>query len=181
MNPHAKVFTVMEHFINKGYTITPEGQIISRHKKPLKYHIAPNGYYSLNMGDSRKLGGTVYPHKWQAYVKYGREAYLAAECVRHLDGNRLNNHRDNIAIGTHKENHQEIPKHILQERARKASPFAAKARRKANAKRMKAKWAPVWADIDAGMRHKEVSEKYNIPLSTIRNRNSRRKRGLLEY
>ncbi len=59
-------------------------------------------------------------HMLCAYQKYGEMA-LKCECVRHLDGNSLNNAHNNIAIGTLSENTMDIPEDVRRKRATKAS------------------------------------------------------------
>jgi hypothetical protein len=46
-----------------------------------------------------------------AYQKYG-ELLFAADCVRHLNGNSLDNSYDNIEIGSWSDNMMDIPKEI---------------------------------------------------------------------
>lgn len=48
-------------------------------------------------------------HRLQAYIKYRELLYQKDIMVRHLNGNKLDNSWDNIAIGTAYDNAQDIP------------------------------------------------------------------------
>lgn len=62
----------------------------------------------------------VYVHKLCAYQKYG-DALFESQCVRHLDGNSLNNAPSNIAIGSFSDNMYDIPNGVRSKRAIYAS------------------------------------------------------------
>ena len=99
--------------VEKGYTCTKEGDVYSSRGNKLKLRIDPKrgivGYYvfgvrTKNPRATQKIG----VHQFQAYLKYGDEI-LNHECVRHLDSNSLNNHWDNIALGSHSDNAMDKP------------------------------------------------------------------------
>lgn len=48
-------------------------------------------------------------HRLQSYIKYRELMYKKGIMVRHLNGNKLDNSWDNIAIGTAYDNAQDIP------------------------------------------------------------------------
>lgn len=95
---------------NRGYRINDEGHAISPHGKVLKPLCASNGYYYFNMRIN-KVNGSVYYHRLMAYQKYG-ELLFSADCVRHLNGNSIDNSYDNIEIGSRSDNMMDIPKEI---------------------------------------------------------------------
>lgn len=48
--------------------------------------------------------GYVYEHRLNALKKFGNEMFDGGIVVRHIDGNKLNNHSDNIMLGKQSEN-----------------------------------------------------------------------------
>lgn len=62
-----------------------------------------HGYMQGNLADGKGRTRKFYVHRLQAFQLFG-EAALDADCVRHLDGNKLNNRPENLAIGTYKDN-----------------------------------------------------------------------------
>jgi len=97
--------------IDKGYHITEDGIVKKgRHKVvPLQKHHT-QGYLHFGMWvnlDGKKRSRLIPVHQFQAFEKYGAEAFEHAQCVRHLDGDRSNNHIDNIALGTLKQNYKD--------------------------------------------------------------------------
>lgn len=101
---------------NMGYRINNEGHATSPHGKVLKPYRNNRGYYRFNIRIN-KVSGSVLYHRLMAYQKYG-ELLFAANCVRHLNGNSLDNSYDNIEIGSWSDNMMDIPKEI---RVRKAA------------------------------------------------------------
>lgn len=94
----------------KGYTITDNGDIISPRGRILHYTISKVGYKCFKIRISGKIE-TIFVHRLCAYKKYGYEALLC-ECIRHLDGDKLNNKPDNIVLGSSKDNQLDIPKKL---------------------------------------------------------------------
>lgn len=102
----------------KGYRISENGEIVSPSGRKLKGRVKR---YYLVFG-IRFHGKVRYVpvHRMVAYQKYG-DLLFQAECVRHLDGNPLNNCPDNIAIGTQSDNMMDIPYEIRKRKATIAS------------------------------------------------------------
>lgn len=90
--------------IAKGYRVTPEGKVIGLLGQERKLHIGTTGYYVFSV---EKNGPPMAVHRLQAFQKFGARLYESGMVVRHLDGNPLNNHIDNIGIGTHTDNMQD--------------------------------------------------------------------------
>jgi len=97
--------TVVEVF-RKGYRLIAHTDgtigIFGLKGQVRRLTLNPRGYLQF----SSTLHGRSRPvlvHKFVAYCKYG-DALFEAECVRHLDGNAVNNSWGNIAIGTLREN-----------------------------------------------------------------------------
>lgn len=97
-----------------GYYIDKSGEMHGKFHV-MKGAIEGRGYRFVIIRDN----GIMYRlrfHRLQAYQKFGDEIYKEGIQVRHLDGNSLNNSFENIAIGTNKDNQQDIP--FLKRRSR---------------------------------------------------------------
>jgi hypothetical protein len=108
----------------KGYYIL-NGEAYSKNKKRTTYK-NPKGYLQFGI---RKLNGKiigVLVHRLVAYQKYGEEMFKEGIVVRHLDGNPLNNSEINIAIGTEKDNMNDIDVGTRRRRAIIASSYVQK-------------------------------------------------------
>lgn len=92
--------------LNKGYRVTREGVVVGVKGCPLKLMVDGRGYYVFTYD---KNASKISVHRFQAFQKFGEQLYGEGIIVRHLDGNPLNNHWDNIGIGTHTDNMQDRP------------------------------------------------------------------------
>jgi hypothetical protein len=124
---------------DKGYRVTNEGDAINSNNKKVGY-ILNSGYehFTINyrtketpLGKRKTL--KIATHRLQAYQKYGIKIYNEGLVVRHLNNNRFDNSKKNIAIGTHRENSLDIPKEKRVEMAR----HARQANTKYNAEKVK--------------------------------------------
>lgn len=102
----------------KGYTVTKEGILLNRNGKQVRGKIKSKkqDYYSFDIRvGPRKENKKVHCmiHRLQAYQKYGDSVYEDNIVVRHLNGDRYDNSYDNILIGTHKDNKNDIPKELI--------------------------------------------------------------------
>ena len=106
----------IEEFVyNRGYKIDEKGNVYNLDGTVKKIQIADKRantkYYSFGV----KIDNRIYRckvHRFQAYVKYKDLIYKEKICVRHLDGNSLNNSIDNIEIGSWTDNRLDIKKEI---------------------------------------------------------------------
>lgn len=110
-----------EILVERGYMVSEKG--IPYNKKGRKLGSVNNqGYLSFNIRIKGKI--THCPvHRLQAYQKYGNDLYNKGMVTRHLNGNKLDNSWENIAIGTHSDNMMDIPKQIRIKRAHHATKF----------------------------------------------------------
>lgn len=116
---------------NRGYRVTESGEVISPFKSnPLKTYLSKNGYPNFGV----RFDGRTRPvaiHRLQAYQKFGARMFAEGIVVRHLDGNPRNNSRDNIAIGTARDNRMDIDPSIRMASALKATEKIRKYNKKA--------------------------------------------------
>ncbi len=106
-------YTALMQAYWSGYRVTQSGSVISPRGRELKPQHNPNGYMYFNISYN---GKTVHVdiHRLQALQKFGWHALTRCGLeVRHLDQNKHNNHVNNIALGTHQQNCNETPKHLL--------------------------------------------------------------------
>lgn len=107
---------IIEAF-EKGYRVVA-GEVISPYKsEPLKPWPDERGYMVFAIRDSRNKITNIHIHRMVAYQKYGNALFEVGIETRHLDNDYLNNFEDNIAIGTHTENMQDIPKDLRLKKA----------------------------------------------------------------
>ena len=110
---------VAKYAYNKGYRVDDNGSLLSPKNTKLKPRINKCGYFDTNI----RIGGKLWhlqTHTLCAYQKFGDKIF-ECECIRHLDGDKLNNRLENIEIGTYSDNRLDIPKHIRVQSAKTAS------------------------------------------------------------
>lgn len=115
MTPFSQSNQVVVYVFEKGYRVLLNGDVLSPHNTKRKTAFR-KGYVSFNIRYEGK-SIPVLVHKLCAFQKYGFMA-LACDCIRHLDGNSVNNALDNICIGSFSENQMDKP---TQERKREAT------------------------------------------------------------
>ena len=92
-----------------GYHVCREtGTIIGKSGAPMKGAVAKNGYVYVTLiieGLTRpSKGNAVTQHQMVAFAKYGEAAFEDGIEIRHLDGERTNNHPANLLLGTRQDN-----------------------------------------------------------------------------
>lgn len=112
--------------IERWYTITNDWRIIGITWNR-KSEIRKNSWYlhfSLWWIKWKKIFVPI--HRFVAYQIYWDVIFARWVEVRHLDGNKDNNSKTNIAIWTHSDNMMDIPKHKRIEMAKRAASFVKK-------------------------------------------------------
>ena len=94
----------------RGYRVV-EGKVKSPTNRIRRERISL-GYKKFNITLSTKIVRSILTHRLLALQKFGLAIFEDGIEVRHLDGNKLNNSWDNIAIGTHYDNMLDMPKDI---------------------------------------------------------------------
>jgi hypothetical protein len=94
-----------------GYSVDESGNVWSTHiwrgvsKRSLKPFPNSHGYLTVKVKDGDRMK-KAFIHKMVCVAFHGPKPTPAHE-VRHLDGNRTNNHANNLQWGTKKENAQD--------------------------------------------------------------------------
>ena len=139
--------SVVESY-KRGYRVTSNGEI-SKNGIIIKGRVDKAGYNTFSIRIKGKIH-KISVHRLCAYQKYG-DIIFNCDCVRHIDGNPLNNKPNNIEIGTFSENMMDIPKSI---RVRKSS--------NANKKYSDSVVLQIRKLYSDGVSMKELMGKYNI-------------------
>lgn len=88
--------------VSRGYYIDTEGKAFNPKGKEVRGTVNI-GYKNLRFRIDGKMVSVPF-HRLQAYQKFKEKIFEKGIVVRHLDGNPLNNHWDNISIGTQSDN-----------------------------------------------------------------------------
>jgi len=116
--------SILECYL-KGYRLSECGKILNTTFNIIYPKSKQNNYYTF----SYRIGNRsikIKCHRLQAYQKYGNKLFEEGIVVRHLDGNKLNNSCENILIGTHTDNMNDVPKEVRLEKALHATSFVRK-------------------------------------------------------
>ncbi len=94
---------------NLGFRITTDGLLVTNPDgKTMKQHLGGRGYKVFAFGPKAKRHKCLV-HRFNAWFKFGDKIYEPNIVCRHLDGNPMNNHQDNIALGTQSDNMMDRP------------------------------------------------------------------------
>ena len=116
MSSFLQEFSKNEKFLYKlGYRVNENLEIICPNNQKVNTHNS-HGYLHFKVQKSG-IRFNVRLHRFIAYTLYGDKIYEKGICVRHLDGNSLNNHISNLKLGTHSENMLDKPKELRQKNA----------------------------------------------------------------
>jgi hypothetical protein len=146
---------------DKGYRVNVDGTVASplgRIRK-LSSSKSSSGYLRFNVSHG-SIKRPIYVHQLHAYQIFGEVALDLDVQVRHLDGDRQNNSRTNLALGSQSENMMDRQPEVRQQHAAHAASFL----RSLTTEQVLA----IRCDSTNGMGYKRLSAKYNIPKSTIR-------------
>lgn len=106
----------------KGYRVSDDG-IAYGVKGNKLIPIMHKKYYKISLRDENNKKTSIKIHRLQAFQKYGHKIYLDGIVVRHLNGNPLDNSKNNIAIGTQSQNMMDRPKEERQKHSELAASY----------------------------------------------------------
>ena len=115
----------LQKISDSGYLCTSDGLVVSPNNHLMTLRENEKGYLTFRYANDR-----VKVHRLQAYQLFGEALFAPGILVRHLDGNKKNNHADNIAIGTSSDNQLDIPEEQRVARASYVGKASAKKTRK---------------------------------------------------
>lgn len=148
---------------DKGYSVDEYGRVFFNGVKRKtntsrqRRHKPPYSRFTI-----RGPGGdcvSIFVHQLQAYQKYGSGLFGPGIVVRHLDNNSLNNTRENIAIGTQRENCMDVPMEKRIARAGESWKHKSKIRSRID--------ELIHDRFVLGYSYKRLVEKYRVPKSSI--------------
>lgn len=141
----------------RGYRSDDYGNIFGPKGNKLSLCKGSNGYLIFRIW---KNGGyaTVPAHRFSAYCYFGDELFIN-ECVRHRDGNKTNNSRKNISLGSLSDNYQDNPKEWRKSFALKG----ASTRRKLTPECVK----KIRQLLKNGETYNRIASEFNVSKSTI--------------
>lgn len=141
----------------KGYRATESGDILGIYKDKLKLGEGSNGYLLFRIRDGDKLK-TIAAHRFCAFCYYGDELFQH-ECVRHKNGDKTDNRKENIELGSYSENFRDI-----EEEWRKSfSLKGAASRRKLTASDVK----EIREMLFKGESYRAISNKFGVSKTSI--------------
>ena len=141
----------------KGYRVSKYGDLLN--PKGVKIGCLNSAGYKNTVIRFNKKMLYIATHRLQAYQKYGNNLFKEGIVVRHLNGNKLDNSFDNIAIGTYRDNTMDIPKEQRIRRSIKGS--------KAQIKHPKEFVQKLREEYKQIKNYSELGRKYNMPASII--------------
>lgn len=162
MKKLSNVNGIIKAAFKEGYYLSG-GELHKPDGTPVKQYMGTNGYYKVSLGGRTSslpdFNRSAIPfHKLVAYKKFGNKLFKA-DCVRHLDGNCLNNDPDNLDLGTTLQNIMDRSPEDRQKHAQKAA--------NAQKKLTKDQIASLLKDREGGMKYKDLCAKYGIAKSTV--------------
>lgn len=144
----------------RGYSVDEYGNVLNPNGVKLNLIRNNNGYLCFTV---RKNNSTfkVFAHRLQAYQTFGDVIFNEDIFVRHINGNKLDNSRENIGFGTHQDNMLDIKPEIRKEKAIKAS------RAYQNTRRSEEVRFNIYKDLKANIPYSKLVKKYKVAKSTL--------------
>lgn len=149
----------LDKAIQRGYKVDDTGIVISPYGRTLVGYIDNRGYTKIGVRYEDISSYPIYIHRLVAYLKFGERLFDPGIETRHFNGNKLDNSNNNILIGTHSDNMQDIPKEVRKRTAQTAANYLRKLTEQ--------EVVQLRTDYKNGLRYKYLTNKYNIAKSTI--------------
>jgi len=117
--------------LNLGYIVTTDGDVISPFGVKLSLTSTHSGYLKFNVSATEyDKARIVIVHQLAALQWFGMADLQKGIQVRHLNGIKTDNSRENIAIGSASDNQLDIPREVRVDRSKKGvRAMALKARK----------------------------------------------------
>jgi len=141
----------------KGYRANDDGSITGIYVGNIKLGKGTNGYLLFRIRDGASFK-TVPAHRFAAYCFFGDEIFNH-ECVRHIDGDKTNNRRSNLTLGSRSDNFQDNS----EEWKTNFSMAGAKTKRKLDEEAVK----EIRQLLNVGVSYRTLSEKFSVSKGTI--------------
>lgn len=142
----------------RGYKVLDDGSVLSPFGRILKPRTDTEGYLRFNIKDDGEWYH-VMVHKLAAFQRFGAIALSEEYEVRHEDGNRTNNRKDNVLYGTHSDNMMDVDACIRMHHAYGAAQHL----RKLTVKQVR----EMRALREDGWKLQALADRYNLALSTV--------------
>mgnify|MGYP003477962981 FL=1 len=140
--------------VRVGYKVDEEGNVFYKKRKHNLSTNTTTKYYYISrriLIDGKSVSKQVSVHRLVAHQRYGEEIFKKGVHVRHLNGNKKDNSKDNILIGTASENNMDKPSDVRMKMALRATSFVKKHNHEEIIK----------LHIE-GLSYKQIAEKLNI-------------------
>lgn len=142
-----------------GYSVSKDGILLLNNVDVSeKIYYNKFGYQMFSIPFKKNRMDEVFIHKLQAFQKFGKKVF-DHDCVRHLNGNCVDNSWRNIAVGSFKENSNDVSLEVKAQQylksAHKQIKYPIPLRNELRRKHME------------GLSVKELENTYNIPNRTV--------------
>lgn len=144
-----KTNSILKEAFEKGYRII-NNEVIYK-TNTIKKILSIRGYHTFAVRSKTGERYGIDVHRLVAFQKFGDKIFEPGIHVRHKDNNKLNNHPDNLLLGTASENAMDLPEEDRKKRAIYATSFCIKH----NAEKIKKR-------RNEGATYKELMEEFNI-------------------
>ena len=145
------------HAFERGYRSDAEGKIYGPSGDELSLGKGTNGYLIFRIWMEEEHV-SVPAHRFSAYCYFG-DRLFENECVRHLNGDKTDNRRSNIAIGSLSDNYKDIPPQWRMDFALKG----ASTKRKLTSDDVR----EIRKLLDKGESYSRISERFGVAKTTI--------------
>lgn len=143
----------------RGYRVTEDGNVMGPTGLYRRLRVDTRGYYVFSFTDKGHRVHAISVHRLAAYQWFGSRLLQDGNEVRHLNGEKLDNSRANILVGTHLENMRDKPKEDRVRYARNAG--------RGNSHLTVEDVRRLLEDREMGMTYRELQEKYDLAKSTV--------------
>ncbi len=171
--PNRTTRAIREAF-RKGYRVSDLGKLYNPKGEVIK-HNCFDKYLKFTVHGiegTRFKSVSVPVHRFAAYCFYGEELFHVGVVVRHLDDNKIDYSKRNIALGSPRDNINDIPYEIRKKRCDYARGFQG---RPNNARFSDAEVREIRRRLNLGESGVVIASKYNVTprcISGIRTRRS---------